>query len=247
MERRDLMQNRTKATELILVAHGTRHADGLRTIGEIAAAVSDRIGPVRTAFVDVLGPNPREVLAGCARPAVVVPAFLASGYHVNFDLPERIRESGHGATAVTPALGPDPVLAKVMHLRLIEAGWRPGDVVVMAAAGSSDPAARREVFKAGAMLSSRVGEVHIGFVATGSPRVVDVVEKLSAVEKLRKAGRRRIFVASYLLAPGVFHSRLQDCGAQAVADPLGCHPEIIELISRRFANASERHRLEVCR
>jgi sirohydrochlorin ferrochelatase len=228
-------------TELVLVAHGTRHAAGLQTIGEIADALCERLGPVRTAFVDVLGPNPREVLAAAERPAVVVPAFLAAGYHVNKDLPERIRESGHPAAIVTAAMGPDPVLAEVLHLRLMECGWRPGDVVVMAAAGSSDTAARGDVFRAAELLACRVGEVHVGFVATGAPKVADVLAKL------RGAGRRRIFIASYLLAPGVFHARLRDCGATGVADPLGPHPKIVELLSRRFSDAVARHRLGACR
>ena len=92
-----------RSAELVLVAHGTRNTAGLRTIGEIAAAVSRHVGPVRTAFVDVLGPNPRELLAESRRPTVVVPAFLASGYHVNTDLPARVIESGHPAAIVTQA------------------------------------------------------------------------------------------------------------------------------------------------
>jgi sirohydrochlorin ferrochelatase len=215
--------------ELVLVAHGTRHADGVQTIAELAAAVSARVGPVRTAFVDVLGPNPAEVLAGVAGPAIVVPAFLASGYHVHTDLPARIAESGHQSATVTSALGPDPVLAEVMRARLIEAGWRPGDPVVMAAAGSSDAVARRELFCAAAMLAQSVGEVHLGYVATGAPRVADVVGVL------RAAGSRRVFIASYLLAPGLFHRRLLDYGATGVAAPLGVHPGLVDLVAARFA------------
>jgi sirohydrochlorin ferrochelatase len=215
--------------QLILVAHGTRSPQGVRAVGELAAAVSGRIGPVRTAFVDVLGPNPAEVLAGVTGPAIVVPAFLASGYHVRTDLPARIAESGHRATAVTRALGPDPVLAEVMNARLIDVGWRRGDVVVMAAAGSSDAGAQREVICAAAMLAGLVGEVHLGWLATGAPRVRDVVGVL------RAAGRRRIFIASYLLAPGLFHARLHHYGATAVTAPLGVHPDIVELVARRFS------------
>lgn len=238
------MDARITATELVLVAHGTRHAAGLHVIGEIAAAVSAQIGHVRTAFVDVLGPNPREVLADCDRPAVVVPAFLASGYHVNKDLPERIGESGHSSTVITPALGPDPALAAVMRLRLLEAGWRKGDVVVMAAAGSSDPTARADVMTAATMLADLVGEVHVGYVATGTPKVGDVVDKL----RTGKRGRsHRVFIASYLLAPGVFHGRLAECGATGVAAPLGAHPEIVALLSRRFADGATRPTLGVCR
>ncbi len=213
---------------LILVAHGTRSAAGLQTIGEIVDTVSARIGPLRTAFVDVLGPNPAELLTDVREPAIVMPAFLASGYHVHADLPARIAESGHGDATVTRPLGPDPLMATVMHERLIEAGWRAGDVVVMAPAGSSDPRAHRDVYRAATMLAHRVGEVHLGFVATGAPRVRDVVRVL------RANGRRRIFVAPYLLARGLFHERLAECGATAVAAPLGAHPGVVDVIAARF-------------
>lgn len=221
-----------QGADLVLVAHGTRNTAGLRTIGEIAAALTEQVGPVRTAFVDVLGPNPRELLADSVRPAVVVPAFLASGYHVNTDLPARVIESRHPAAVITPALGPDPALAQVMHERLVEVGWRRGDAVVMAAAGSSDPVAHRDLIKAAALLSDRVGETHIGFVATGAPGVAEVVAGLC------RNSRRRVFLASYLLAPGVFHSKLHNCGATAVADPLGAHPAIIALLASRFTAAA---------
>ncbi|MFN8088288.1 MAG: sirohydrochlorin chelatase [Mycobacterium sp.] len=220
-----------RSAELVLVAHGTRNTAGLRTIGEIAAAVSRHVGPVRTAFVDVLGPNPRELLAESRRPTVVVPAFLASGYHVNTDLPARVIESGHPAAIVTQAMGPHPALAQVMRERLVEVGWRHGDAVVMAAAGSSDPVAHSDLIKAAALLSDRVGETHIGFVATGAPVVADVVDRL------RRSGHRRVFIASYLLAPGVFHSKLHNCGATAVADPLGAHTEVVRLLAGRFTAA----------
>jgi sirohydrochlorin ferrochelatase len=213
--------------ELVLVAHGTRNPQGLTMITEIASLVAEHVGTVRTAFVDVLGPNPREVLADSAAPAVVVPAFLASGYHVNADLPARVAESGHTSVTITPALGPDPILAEIMRARLLEVGWSPGDAVVMAAAGSSDPAARRDLFQAAALLGDLVGEVHLGFVATGVPTVSDLVHRL------RRSGRR-VFIASYLLAPGVFHTKLGRCGAHAVTEPLGAHPDLVALLARRF-------------
>jgi sirohydrochlorin ferrochelatase len=215
--------------EAVLVAHGTRTRAGVRTIGELAGAVSARIGRVHTAFVDVVGPNPAEVLANLDTPAIVVPAFLASGYHVRADLPAQIAKSGHRRNAVTPALGPDPALARVMSDRLIEVGWRPGDAVVMAAAGSADPVARRELHHAAALLAELVGEVHLGCVATGTPTVREVVDRL------RAEGNRRTFIASYLLAPGLFHRRLRDCGASGVAAPLGMHPAVVDLIVSRFA------------
>jgi sirohydrochlorin ferrochelatase len=215
---------------LILAAHGTRSAAGVQMIHDLSSAVASRIGPLRTAFVDVLGPNPAEVLAQSSDPAIVVPAFLASGYHVHTDLPARIEESGHADVLVTPALGPDPALAVVMRDRLREVGWRRGDAVVMAAAGSSDPCAQRELRWAAMLLSEQVGSpVRVGFAATGAPRVSDVVSRL------RAGDRRRVFIASYLLAPGLFHDRLASCGAAAVAAPLGTHPGVVDLVAARFA------------
>ena len=75
--------------------------------------------PVHVAFVDVLGPTPTEVLRACPadRPVTVVPAFLASGYHVRVDLPAHVAASGHRAVTVTHPLGP---CASTV------AGWRSG-------------------------------------------------------------------------------------------------------------------------
>lgn len=221
----------SSAVEYVLVAHGTRSAAGVENIAALAEAVSLRIGAVRTAFVDVLGPTPSEVLSTIEGPAVLVPAFLASGYHVHQDIPQHVELSGHPDVAVTETLGPDPVLASVMAERLREAGWRHGDAVVLAAAGSSDPRARHEVHTAANMLAHHTGPVRVGYVATGEPRVPDMVAAA-------RASGRRVFIASYLLAQGLFQERLGACGADGVAQPLGVHPEIVNLLVRRFASAA---------
>ena len=49
----------------VLVAHGTRKGSGVAMIGELAEQVSGLLDRrVHTAFVDVLGPTPAEVLSG---------------------------------------------------------------------------------------------------------------------------------------------------------------------------------------
>jgi sirohydrochlorin ferrochelatase len=58
------------------------------------------------------------------------------------------------------------------------------------------------------------------------------------VSRLRAAGRRRIFIASYLLAPGLFHDLLADIGATAVAAPLGVHPGVVDLVVDRFSRGT---------
>ncbi|MFD0363721.1 sirohydrochlorin chelatase [Nocardia sp. GCM10030253] len=257
------------APALVLVAHGTRSTRGVQMIAALAEAVARELGAavsgrgagsleavtsvdadssmvdaleqpwVRTAFVDVLGPSPSEVLrdltdaAGESVPAVVVPAFLASGYHVYQDVPREVAQSAHPAVAVTSAMGPDPALARIMAMRLRSAGWRPGDAVVFAAAGSSDARARQDVRRAAAMLAEHLGApVRIGYVATGAPRVPEVVGSL------RDSGAERVFIASYLLAHGLFQQRLHEAGADGVAEPIGVHPAVVRLIADRYRTAA---------
>ncbi|MGI5201532.1 hypothetical protein ACQEU6_08120 [Spirillospora sp. CA-108201] len=44
-------------------------------------------------------------------------------------------------------------------------------------------------------------------------------------------------MASYLLAPGRFHDRMRDCGADAVAEPIGAHGAAARLVLRRYDEA----------
>jgi sirohydrochlorin ferrochelatase len=217
----------------ILVAHGTRKASGVAMIGELADRVSAQLGQrVRVAFVDVVGPTPSEVLADLDGPAVLVPAFLSSGYHVRSDIPEHVAASGHPDVTVTHALGPCPQMVRVVTDRLIESDWRYGDSVVMAAAGTSDPHAQRDLRVTATLLSAAVGSrVELAYAATGEPRVAD------AVAELRSRGARRVVVASYLLADGLFQDRLRDSGADVVTEPLGLHPGTVRLIAGRFRRA----------
>ncbi|GGC66624.1 sirohydrochlorin chelatase [Hoyosella rhizosphaerae] len=214
---------------LVLVAHGTRNPRGVEIVAKVAEAVAEKVGPTRVAFVDVLGPSPSEALRQVPGPAVVVPAFLASGYHVRVDVPTEVEASRHNDVLVTAALGPDPILAEILHERLREAGWRPGDAVVMAAAGSSDDRALGDVGEAADMLSTLIGApVAVGYVATAQPRIADVVEKV------RRDTGRRVFIATYLLAEGLFHTKLLAAGADGVADPIGVHPRLVDLVCARM-------------
>ncbi|MCV7281563.1 sirohydrochlorin chelatase [Mycolicibacterium flavescens] len=217
----------------LLVAHGTRKRTGVTLIGALAEQVSQTLdAPVHVAFVDVLGPTPCEVLQGIDDRTTLVPAFLSRGYHVGTDIPAHVAESGHPAVTVTEALGPSPQLVRVLIDRLIECGWRPGDSVVLAAAGTSDPRARSDLRQMSALLSAVTGDrVELAYAATGEPRVAD------AVARLRRLGARRVVVASYLLAEGLFQDRLRLSGADAVADPLGTHPALVRLIVNRFRRA----------
>ena len=134
---------------------------------------------------------------------------------------------------VTEALGPGPQLVRVLADRLVESGWRRGDSVILAAAGTSDRGAERDLHAMAAWLSAVTGSrVELAFAATGTPRVAD------AVAALRRRGSGRVVVASYLLSEGLFQDRLRASGAELVSEPLGMHSGLVRLIGSRFSRAS---------
>ncbi|UXA07540.1 sirohydrochlorin chelatase [Mycobacterium sp. SMC-2] len=221
---------------LILVAHGTRRPEGVAMVEELAAQASSLAGrPVEVAFVDVLGPTPSEVLArATGRPAIVLPAFLSRGYHVRADLPAHIEQSGHPNVVVAPALGPSGHIARIVGDQLVKCGWRPGDSVILAAAGTSDVRARADLHTTATLVSALTGSrVSLAFAATGDPPLAEAVDEA----RRHARGNARVVVASYLLADGLFQERLRACGADLVSKSLGTHPGLARLIASRFRRA----------
>ncbi|MBV9142997.1 MAG: sirohydrochlorin chelatase [Pseudonocardiales bacterium] len=210
---------------VVVVAHGTQDPAGVAVARQLVDALRVRlpVRPVLLAFVDVLGPGVREVVAGAPGPVTVVPAFLSAGYHVRTDVPREVAATGRRDVTISTALGPHPLLVDAVADRLRAAGWRRDDTVVLAAAGSSDPRAGADVRAAARQLSGSIGSrVRVAFVATGAPRVAPLVAGLRSVEE------PRIAVAAWLLAPGLFHRRLATAGADVVAAPLGVHPGVLD-------------------
>lgn len=217
------------------MAHGTRKPGGVAMIADLAERVAEQLKHrVQVAFVDVLGPTPQDVLQTMPtdRPVVLVPAFLAAGYHVRVDVPAHVSAGRHPLVTVTPPLGPCHGTVRVLADRLVEAGWRPGDAVILAAAGTSDPYAQSDLRRTAAMLSAVTGDrVELAYAATGSPSVAE------AVAAQCRRGGRRVVVASYLLAEGLFQDRLRESGADLVTAPLGTHGGMVRLIVNRFRRA----------
>lgn len=213
-------------TPLLLVAHGTRSPAGPEVIEQIADAVSGRLQvEVRTAYVDVIGPTVAEAMHALDGPVVAIPAFLAAGYHVRTDLPEQIRATGREAdVAVSAPLGPSRQIAEAMRQRLTECGWRPGDRILFSAAGSSDPRALADVRSAALLLGERCGQwLTPSYVTTAAPLTGELCARPQAA-----------FVAPYLLAPGLFHRKLTELEVTAVAEPLGAHPLVVDLICGHY-------------
>lgn len=213
---------------LVLVLHGTNHPAGQRVAHRLTAAVAARLPhvPVRLGWADVLEPPLVDTLRETG-PCVVVPVFLAAGYHVRHDLPAAVRASGDLAH-LTPHVGTDVLPA--VAARLAEAGG--ADAVVLGAAGSRRRESLAEVAEAARRLQGWLAvPVSPGYVTCG-PSVGDVVARF------RAQGARRVAVASYFIAPGVLPDRLAGAGADAVAAPIGAHPRLVDLVAARYLRAS---------
>lgn len=209
------MTGRPRPPVLLAVAHGTRSAAGQAQIRDLVDRVARRRPDldVRLAYVDVQQPRVGEAIRG--PDAVVVPLLLSAGYHVRVDIAEAV--AAHHAVATAP-LGPDPVLVRSLRSRI--AGT---DAVVLAAAGSSDPAWRADIAAVAAELGAQVA-----YASGTEPRVPDVVARL------REQGAQRITIAAYLLADGLFYRSLHRAGADVVTPPLCADPAVVDLVLTRY-------------
>jgi sirohydrochlorin ferrochelatase len=252
-----------RLTPLVAVAHGSRDPRAAATVTELLSAVRARAPrrglpglDVRAAFLDHCAPSLPQVLGSVPAasesqawaPAVVVPLLLTAAYHSKADIPAQLA----GAAAARPGLdvdcagtlGPHPLLLAALERRLREAGAAAGDAglartgVVLAAAGSSDPAANATIAELAARWARERGwrAVLPSYASAAGPRPAD------SVRALRDGGAERVVVATYLLAPGYFADKIRDAaldaGADAVSAALGAAPEVADVVLDRYLAAA---------
>ena len=239
---------------LLACSHGTRSRAGQAAVAALVAAVAAASPEVEVlqAFVDVESPDvPTALDELVGRQVLVLPLLLSAGYHVHVDLTNAInsapaeqsesapegraesRRTRAPAVRLADALGPDPLLIEILADRVSAAGVRPEDIVLLAAAGSSDPRAVADCRTVADELAARLGRpVTATFLVAVQPAVTD------AVTEARRGGSGRVIVASYLLAPGFFTDLLAGCGADVITEPL-LHPtaepdpRLVALVQRR--------------
>jgi sirohydrochlorin ferrochelatase len=216
---------------LLAVAHGSQNPAATDVVRALAGQVR-RLAPVldvRVAFLDHVEPSLPSQLNAAGANTVVVPLLLSSGYHLSADITDAADVAG---ARVAGALGPDELLLTALTARLTEAGVPDGTPAVLAAAGSTDPAAAEDVRQQAALLADRLGvPVVAAFASAAAPTVPEAVARLRA----RTGGP--IAVASYLLAPGRFQDALAESGADWVTAPLGGHPALAGLVIERYRKA----------
>jgi sirohydrochlorin ferrochelatase len=223
---------------LVVAAHGTVSEAGRAVVEDCARRAAELVAvPWRVGYVDVCPPALGDVLSETPD-AVVVPLFLASGYHVRHDVPAAVERST-GAVA-TEALGTSRAVVEALSARVRESLRTSGpvrdhvDALVLASAGSTQEAARAEVAEVATLLAAHE-RVPVSVAYLSGPGT-DVT---AACADHRKAGRRRLAVATHLLAPGVFLDRARrlgrESGAHGVGSELATHPAISTLVAARYA------------
>jgi sirohydrochlorin ferrochelatase len=187
---------------------------------------------------------------------IVVPLLLTAAYHSKSDIPAQLAAADAagavavGAVAVRCAatLGPHPLLLAALERRLREAGVgvdsaadRARTAVVLAAAGSSDPAANATIadLAAGWQRDRGWRAVVPAYASATGPSPAEAVAALRADGGTDSRGP--VVVATYLLAPGYFADKIRaasvEAGASAVSDVLGAAPEVADVVIARYREA----------
>jgi len=243
---------------LVAVAHGSSDPRAAATVNDLVGIVAGRAQlaglPSLQARAAYLGhalpsvPAVLESLGGSGERAVaVLPLLLTPAYHSDTDLPAVLREAQGRLPELRirygSPLGPHRLLLRGLERRLAEVGTavHPGTTtvasttgVVLAAAGSSRPRANAAVARMAAQWRSARGwsAVVPAYASAASPTPGD------AVTGLLRSGVKRVVVATYLLAPGLFADQVREqslaAGAHAVSAPLGAAPEVADVIIERY-------------
>lgn len=217
------------APALVCCSHGTDSTQGRRVIRTIARRAATALDvKLYEAFVDVQEPKIDDVVGKLEGPAVIVPLLLSPGFHTSVDIGRAAALRDDVDAAAT--LGPHPLLADILSQRVRRCG--PTDAVVLAAAGSSRPEAAERVRTVQAALAERLPiPVTVGFAYGAAPRVDE------AVAAARAAGAGRVTIASYVLAPGHFAHLIESSGADAVTEPVGTDPRVVDIVVQRYREA----------
>jgi sirohydrochlorin ferrochelatase len=224
---------------LIGVAHGSKDPRAAATIESLLELVRARLDgvDVRAAYLGHAAPSLPRVLGAIqgSQDVTVLPLLLTDAYHSKTDIPRLLpRSANYGLP-----LGPHPLLIRALERRLAEAGVRPDPdtAVVLAAAGSSDPAANAVIARMAAAWRRSAGwrAVVPAFASAASPTPAEAVAALH--------GTGTVAVATYLLAPGFFADRIREtslaAGATAVSAALGAAPELADVIAERYTEAAQ--------
>ncbi|MEO3978300.1 hypothetical protein [Streptomyces sp. CAU 1734] len=204
------------------------------------AGVLARTAARRTERYEIAVAAGREVAAPEGPAAVVVP-LLAGPDNV---LMRRIRQGvmdSQCAVELSDVLGPHPLLAEALHVRLSEAGLAradrarlftvatAADGIILATVGGEE--AVRAAGITGMLLAARLA-VPVMAAALDTEGSVGAI-----AEQLRGSGSVQLALAPYLVGPelpeGLLDAAVKEAGCSA-AEPLGAYPAIGKLVLSQY-------------
>jgi len=243
---------------VLLVGHGSREQPGNAEFLAFCEMARPHLGPERieTCFIELAEPLVPESLDRCvglgARQITMLPVILLAAGHVKVELPHELDEARERHPDVEffygRHIGLDPLVLDVVKQRLAEVeaetAWPAEETAVLVVGrGSSDPDANSELYKLARLLweSRRYPWVEACFIGVTGPSLPE------GLARCRALGARRIVVVPYFLFTGVLIPRIQRLAAEfatahagleiRVADYIGNHPKLIQVLQLRKAEA----------
>ncbi|MFH8367214.1 hypothetical protein [Streptomyces sp. NPDC018031] len=229
----------------VLRQAGAEREDRVRRAREAAEAAAEELRAVAVAE----GVDPAEIpfddsriRAAAEGPGAVVVPLLAGPDAELLAVIRTAAADADCAAEVTDVLGPHPLLAEALHVRLSEAGLARADrarlfTVATAADGiilatSGGAAGAQAAGITGMLLSARLA-VPVMAAALDEPGAV-----LRIAEQLRASGSARLALAPYLIGPevpgGLPATAAEEAGC-AAAEPLGAYPTVGKLVLSLYA------------
>jgi len=214
-----------------MCALGSESASGRAAISGLLNAVRHEAGnlDVVDAYVDGQEPSIASVVEETSGPRSIVPLMLAYDSPVSVD----VVQASHldPLVKVTAPLGPDWVLAELGVKRLLEAGARADDSIVLAADATSSDRAAADIGKAAQLLSAVWGgRVHVGSLGGPDAPLADAVD-------VARAYGHRVVISTYVLTEGSACDQIATADADIVTEPLlnggPPDPRLVRLILSR--------------
>ncbi|MER7954632.1 MULTISPECIES: sirohydrochlorin chelatase [unclassified Streptomyces] len=209
------------------------------TLGSVLA----RAEALRTERYQLALAAGREASAPEGPAAVVVPLLAGPDSALMRQIRQAVMDSGNVAE-LTDVLGPHPLLAEALHVRLSEAGLAradrarlftvatAADGIVLATVGGEEAVQAAGI--TGMLLAARLA---VPVMAAA----LDQEGSITAIaEQLRGSGSEQLALAPYLIGPeladGLLDAAAKEAGC-AAAEPLGAYPAIGKLVLSQYTAA----------
>lgn len=175
--------------------------------------------------------------------AVVVPLLAGPDGALLRQVRQAVMES-RVAADLTDALGPHPLLAEALHVRLSEAGLAradrarlftvatAADGIILASVGGDEAVQAAGI--TGMLLAARLA---VPVMAAALDQEGSIA---SVAEQLRGSGSQQLALAPYLIGPEIDPALIEDAAKEAgcsAAEPLGPYPAIGKLALGKYTTA----------